>query len=87
MNHRWVLSFTNRGRLPDAVIMWFWLNGDINMPSEMKQVRVPLPEKQVQELAAAAAAQGISIAELIRQLLIKSEVITDPKINHGGSRK
>ena len=57
------------------------------MPSEMKQVRVPLPEKQVQELAAAAAAQGISIAELIRQLLIKSEVITDPKINHGGSRK
>lgn len=57
------------------------------MPSKMKQIRVPLPEDQVTELANEAKKRGISIAELIRITLIDAKIITDPHISHGGSRK
>ena len=56
------------------------------MPSKLQQVRVPLPDQQVAELAAAAQRHGISSAELIRRMLVDAQVITDPALKHGGDR-
>lgn len=56
------------------------------MPSKLKQVRVPLPDQQIKELADVAYAHGISSAEYIRRLLVRKGAITDPDIQHGGDR-
>lgn len=56
------------------------------MPSDMKQIRVPLPPQQAAELALAARQHNISTAELIRRLLVSEAIISDPQIQHGGKR-
>lgn len=56
------------------------------MPSDLKQIRVPLPPKQVAELYMAAAAQGIPVAELIRRTLEEAGIITEPELQWGGNR-
>ena len=56
------------------------------MPSKLQQIRVPLPPAQVAELSLAAAAQGISTAELIRRTLAAAGIITEPELSWGGDR-
>ena len=57
------------------------------MPSKLQQVRIPLPPNQVAELSTAAAAQGISTAELIRRTLVSAGIITEPKLTWGKKSK
>jgi predicted HicB family RNase H-like nuclease len=56
------------------------------MPSKLQAVRIYLPPEQVAQLNAAAAEQGISIAELVRRLLIQERIISDPLLEWGGKR-
>jgi hypothetical protein len=53
------------------------------MPSKLQQVRIPLPPAQVAELSAAATAQGISTAELVRRTLAAAGIITEPELHWG----
>lgn len=56
------------------------------MPTKNPAIRVYLPPAQVDELAAAARKQGITSAEYIRRLLVQSQTISEPNMQHGGDR-
>lgn len=50
------------------------------MPSKHTQVRIPLPDAQIEQLKQAAESRGLTVAELIRQALVKQKLITSPEL-------
>lgn len=50
------------------------------MPTKHKYVKVTLPPEQVEQLHQAAEQKGLTVSELIRQLLVKHKLISKPDV-------
>ncbi len=50
------------------------------MPTKHKYVKVTLPDEQVEQLHQVAEQKGLTVSELIRQLLVKHKLISKPNV-------